>query len=226
MMTIKIRPVFWWNSPGLGKCSRFLRSGHKRSTKKYFQLSLNFCPLTLCWDGLFWSLKALIRSSLIAFAMITRIGSLSSKLRHHFHCDSICLCTECIRLGAIVRIPKTPTIAIAQTQTSGLLSFSCLLSSSFCAFSGSYLLAERLRLTTKKMTTRRTTTARRIPITIGTRRPLEFLSVGSMEFWNKTGFYLDVFSQFSVSQAEFCSMSYNCDRCAGWMPSDKSFSVN
>ena len=113
MMTIKIRPVFWWNSPGLGKCSRFLRSGHKRSTKKYFQLSLNFCPLTLCWDGLFWSLKALIRSSLIAFAMITRIGSLSSKLRHHFHCDSICLCTECIRLGAIVRIPKTPTIATA-----------------------------------------------------------------------------------------------------------------
>ena len=31
----------------------------------------------------------------------------------------------------------------------------------------------------------------------------------------KTGFYRDVFSQFYVSQAQFCSMSYNCDRCAG-----------
>ena len=118
-------------------------------------------------------------------------------------------------LGCHRQDPENPNDRDCSTQTSGLLSFSCLLSSSFCAFSGSYLLAERLRLTTKKMTTRRTTTARRIPITIGTRRPLEFLSVGSMEFWNKTGFYRDVFSQFSVSQAQFCSMSYNCDRCAG-----------
>ena len=31
----------------------------------------------------------------------------------------------------------------------------------------------------------------------------------------KTGFYRDVFSQFYVSQAQFCSMSYNCDRCPG-----------
>ena len=211
---------------GFGQMFKIFKVWAQEVDKEVFSVEFEFCPLTLCWDGLFWSLKALIRSSLIAFAMITRIGSLSSKLRHHFHCDSICLCTECIRLGAIVRIPKTPTIAIAQTQTSGLLSFSCLLSSSFCAFSGSYLLAERLRLTTKKITTRRTTTARRIPITIGTRSPLEFLSVGSMEFWNKTGFYRDVFSQFYVSQAEFCSLSYNCDRCPGWMPSDKSFSVN
>merc|ERR1712013_868152 len=100
----------------------------------------------------------------------------------NFHCDSICLCTECIRLGANCQDPENPNDRdCSSSQTSGLLSFSCLLSSSFCAFSGSYLLAERLRLTTKKMTTR-TTTARRIPITIGTRSPLEFLSVGSMEF--------------------------------------------
>merc|ERR1719436_2294827 len=85
-------------------------------------------------------------------------------------------------LGCELLGSRNPNDRDCSTQTSGLLSFSCLLSSSFCAFSGSYLLAERLRLTTKKMTTRRTTTARRIPITIGTRRPLEFLSVGSMEF--------------------------------------------
>lgn len=90
-----------------------------------------------------------------------------------------------------------PNFCCCSTQTSGLLSFSCLLSSSFCAFSGSYLLCERLRLTMKKMTTIRTTTARRIPITIGTRSPFEFPSVGSIAFWKEKQVFIKMYFQIS-----------------------------
>lgn len=99
-------------------------------TQKYFSVfEFEFLPpLTHnvnlnTFRATFESLKALIRSSLIAFAMITRIESLrhsattSTKLRSHIErLSSVCLCTECIEALASVRISKIPTSAAAQLK--------------------------------------------------------------------------------------------------------------
>ena len=134
MITIKIRPFLRVEPTGLWhqllQLPWLFKVWTQNCRRSIFQfLSLNSSPpfthnVNLnTFRATFESLKALIRSSLIAFAMITRIESLrhsattSTKLRSHIEpLSSVCLCTECIQALASVRISMIPTSAGAQLK--------------------------------------------------------------------------------------------------------------